>query len=67
MKTKQAQTSLLMEKQALTKQFQQVNASLESLKKRIGQSEEEVKNLFVAFILISTFYLICILSFEASD
>lgn len=42
-KTKQAQTSLLMEKQALTKQFQQVNASLESLKKRIGRSEEEIK------------------------
>ncbi|XP_012093331.1 E3 ubiquitin-protein ligase BRE1-like 2 isoform X2 [Jatropha curcas] len=42
-KTKQAQSSLLSEKQALTKQLQQVNASVEYVKMRIAQSEEQMK------------------------
>lgn len=41
-KTKQAVSTLLSEKQALAKQFQQVNVSLDSLKTRICQSEEQV-------------------------
>ena len=42
-KTKQAQSALLSEKQALEKQFQQINASIESLKMRISHSEEQVR------------------------
>ncbi|XP_057956407.1 E3 ubiquitin-protein ligase BRE1-like 2 isoform X2 [Malania oleifera] len=42
-KTKQAQSSLLSEKQALAKQLQQVNASLESVKSRITHCEEQMK------------------------
>lgn len=42
MKTKQAQSILLSEKQALVKQLQLVNASVESLKMRIFHSEEQV-------------------------
>nr|DAD42139.1 TPA_asm: hypothetical protein HUJ06_000369 [Nelumbo nucifera] len=42
-KTKQAQSILLSEKQALTKQLQQVNASLESLKLKIAHGEEQMK------------------------
>ncbi|KAK6937028.1 hypothetical protein RJ641_034058 [Dillenia turbinata] len=42
-KTKQAQNFLVSEKQALTRQLQQVNMSLESLKLRIFQSEEQMK------------------------
>ncbi|XP_015581901.2 E3 ubiquitin-protein ligase BRE1-like 2 isoform X1 [Ricinus communis] len=42
-KTKQAHSSLLSEKQALTKQLQQVNTSVEYLKIRISQSEEQMK------------------------
>lgn len=41
-KTKQAQSFLLSEKQALVKQLQLVNASVESLKMRIFHSEEQV-------------------------
>lgn len=42
-KTKQMQSFLLSEKQALAKQLQQVNNALESLKMRIAQSEEQMK------------------------
>lgn len=38
-KTKQAQSALLSEKQALAKQLQQINTSVESLKMRISRSE----------------------------
>lgn len=41
-KTKQAQSVLLSEKQALTKQLQQINASVEFLKMKISYSEEQV-------------------------
>lgn len=41
-KTKQAQSVLLSEKQALAKQLQQINASVESLKMKISYSEEQV-------------------------
>ncbi|WCJ32437.1 E3 ubiquitin-protein ligase BRE1-like 2 [Euphorbia peplus] len=42
-KTKQAQSCLLSEKQALAKQLQQVNTSVECLKTRISQYEEQMK------------------------
>ncbi|KAK1356163.1 E3 ubiquitin protein ligase [Heracleum sosnowskyi] len=42
-KTKQAQNSLLSEKQALAKQLQQVSAVLESLKVRIANGEQQMK------------------------
>ncbi|XP_021891145.1 E3 ubiquitin-protein ligase BRE1-like 2 isoform X2 [Carica papaya] len=42
-KTKQAQSSLLSEKQALAKQLQQINASAEALKARIAHDEEQMK------------------------
>ncbi|XP_021865497.2 E3 ubiquitin-protein ligase BRE1-like 2 isoform X1 [Spinacia oleracea] len=42
-KTKQAVSTLLSEKQALTKQFQLVNASLVSLRARVSSSEERMK------------------------
>ncbi|KAG5566183.1 hypothetical protein RHGRI_001949 [Rhododendron griersonianum] len=42
-KTKQAQSFLLSEKQALANQLQQVNSTLESLKLRIADSEEQMK------------------------
>ncbi|OVA20693.1 hypothetical protein BVC80_881g49 [Macleaya cordata] len=42
-KTKQAQSFLLYEKQALAKQLQQVNASLESFKQKILRSEDQMK------------------------
>ncbi|XP_065861759.1 E3 ubiquitin-protein ligase BRE1-like 2 isoform X2 [Euphorbia lathyris] len=42
-KTKQAQSSLLSEKQALSKQLQQVNTSVEYLKTRVSQYEEQMK------------------------
>ena len=45
-KTKQAQSALLSEKQALEKQLQQINASIESLKMRISHSEEQVRMRF---------------------
>lgn len=41
-KTKQAQSFLLSEKQALAKQLHLVNASVESLKMRIFHCEEQV-------------------------
>lgn len=41
-KTKQAQSFLHSEKQALVKQLQLVNASVESLKMRIFHGEEQV-------------------------
>jgi E3 ubiquitin-protein ligase BRE1 len=41
-KTKQTQNFLLSEKQALAKHLQQVHVSVESLKLRIAQSEEQV-------------------------
>ena len=41
-KTKQAQSSLRAEKQALTKQLQQINTLLDSLKARIIRGEEQV-------------------------
>ncbi|XP_004294975.1 PREDICTED: E3 ubiquitin-protein ligase BRE1-like 2 [Fragaria vesca subsp. vesca] len=42
-KTKQAQSFLVSEKQALAKQLQQVNTSVESLKMRISQDDEQMK------------------------
>ncbi len=42
-KTKQAQSALLSEKQALAKQLQQINTSVESLKMRISRSEVLVR------------------------
>ncbi|XP_022754339.1 E3 ubiquitin-protein ligase BRE1-like 2 isoform X2 [Durio zibethinus] len=42
-KTKQAHTSFLCEKQTLARQLQQVNSSIESVKMRIAQSEEQMK------------------------
>lgn len=41
-KTKQSQSVLLSEKQALAKQLQQINASVESFKMKISYSEEQV-------------------------
>jgi E3 ubiquitin-protein ligase BRE1 len=41
-KTKQVQSVLLSEKQALAKQLQQINASVESFKMKISYSEEQV-------------------------
>lgn len=41
-KIKQAQNSLLSEKQELTQQLQQVNLSIENLKSKISQNEEQV-------------------------
>uniref|UniRef100_A0A6N2M9N3 E3 ubiquitin protein ligase n=1 Tax=Salix viminalis TaxID=40686 RepID=A0A6N2M9N3_SALVM len=46
-KTKQAQSFLLSEKQALAKHLQQVNASVESLKLRIAHSEEQMKHCLI--------------------
>ncbi|KAG6787598.1 hypothetical protein POTOM_003640 [Populus tomentosa] len=46
-KTKQAQNFLLSEKQALAKHLQQVNVSVESLKLRIAQSEEQMKHCLI--------------------
>ncbi|XP_011010702.1 PREDICTED: E3 ubiquitin-protein ligase BRE1-like 2 isoform X3 [Populus euphratica] len=46
-KTKQTQNFLLSEKQALAKHLQQVNASVESLKLRIAQSEEQMKHCLI--------------------
>ncbi|KAF3777023.1 E3 ubiquitin-protein ligase BRE1-like 2 [Nymphaea thermarum] len=43
MKVKHAQSSLVAEKQALAKQLQQVNASLDFLKMRIARGEEQIK------------------------
>ncbi|KAL7116262.1 hypothetical protein ACP275_04G231700 [Erythranthe tilingii] len=42
-KAKQSQSILLSEKQGLEKQLQRLNGSLESLKSRIAQSEEQMK------------------------
>ncbi|GMI89160.1 histone mono-ubiquitination 2 [Hibiscus trionum] len=42
-KTKQAHSSLLSEKQTLARQLKQVNSSIESVKMRIVQSEEQMK------------------------
>ncbi|XP_062172498.1 E3 ubiquitin-protein ligase BRE1-like 2 isoform X2 [Alnus glutinosa] len=42
-KTKQAQSILLSEKQALAKQLQQINTSVESLKMKISYSEEQME------------------------
>ncbi|KAK4482945.1 hypothetical protein RD792_010118 [Penstemon davidsonii] len=42
-KAKQSHNKLISEKQALAKQLQQLNGSLESLKSRIAQSEEQMK------------------------
>lgn len=41
-KTKQAQNSLLSEKQALVKELEQVNSSVESLMLKISHGEEQV-------------------------
>lgn len=46
-KTKQTQNFLLSEKQALAKHLQQVNVSVESLKLRIAQSEEQMKHCLI--------------------
>ncbi|XP_050368274.1 E3 ubiquitin-protein ligase BRE1-like 2 [Argentina anserina] len=42
-KTKQAHNFLVSEKQALAKQLQQINTSVESIKLRISQDEEQMK------------------------
>ncbi|KAL6976763.1 E3 ubiquitin-protein ligase BRE1-like 2 [Sarracenia purpurea var. burkii] len=52
-KTKQAQSFLLSDKQTLAKQLQQYNTTLESLKLRIADSEEQMK-VFLAEALKST-------------
>lgn len=44
-KTKQVQNSLHSEKQALTKQLQQINTLLDSLRMRISHGEEQMKAL----------------------
>lgn len=44
-KTKQSQSFLLSDKQALVKQLQQVNTSVESFKMRISHGEEQMKAL----------------------
>lgn len=41
-KTKQAHSYLLSEKQSLAKQLQQINTSVESLRMKISYSEEQV-------------------------
>jgi E3 ubiquitin-protein ligase BRE1 len=41
-KTKQAQSFLLSEKQSLAKQLQHINTSVESLRMKISYSEEQV-------------------------
>ncbi|XP_058209785.1 E3 ubiquitin-protein ligase BRE1-like 2 [Rhododendron vialii] len=53
-KIKQAQSFLLSEKQALANQLQQVNLTLESLKLRIADSEEQMK-VCIAEALKSTY------------
>ncbi|CAH2033483.1 unnamed protein product [Thlaspi arvense] len=45
-KTKNAYNTHLSEKQAMEKQLQQVNASVETLKARIAHSEEQMKGCF---------------------
>lgn len=49
-KTKQAQSSLHSEKQALTKQLQQINTLLDSLRMRISHGEEQMKALLTEAI-----------------
>ncbi|OIW04133.1 hypothetical protein TanjilG_00693 [Lupinus angustifolius] len=49
-KTKQAHSTSLSEKQALAKQLQQINASLENSKTRIVHSEEQMKALLLEAI-----------------
>ncbi|KAK9757637.1 hypothetical protein RND81_01G175900 [Saponaria officinalis] len=46
-KTKQAVNTLLAEKQALSEQYQQVNASLVALRARISESEEQMKSIML--------------------
>lgn len=57
-KTKQSYISLLSEKQALTKQLLQANASLESVKLRITKSEEQVKSSFTMLVTLNA--IICL-------
>ncbi|KAK2990334.1 hypothetical protein RJ640_003606 [Escallonia rubra] len=52
-KTKQGQSFLLSEKQALAKQLQQVNTSLGSLRLRIAHNEEQLK-VYITEALKST-------------
>lgn len=42
-KTRQVHSTLLSEKQALARQVQQINASIENSKMRIAHSEEQVQ------------------------
>ncbi|XP_047325610.1 E3 ubiquitin-protein ligase BRE1-like 2 [Impatiens glandulifera] len=49
-KTKQAQNLLLSEKQVLAKQLQHLNATLEPLKMRISDCEEQMKGCFMEAI-----------------
>ncbi|PON65184.1 Cdk-activating kinase assembly factor [Parasponia andersonii] len=49
-KTKQAQSFLHSEKQALAKQLQQINTSLDSLRMRIAHGEEQIKALLTEAI-----------------
>ncbi|KAH9601964.1 hypothetical protein KSS87_000337 [Heliosperma pusillum] len=46
-KTKQAVSTLLSEKQALDMQYQQVNASVGALRARISESEEQMKSMML--------------------
>lgn len=52
-KTKQLHSFFLSEKQTLAKQLQQVNSSIESVKMRIAQSEEQVKLVSMLLKLVS--------------
>lgn len=64
-KTKQAHSTLLSEKQALGKQLQQINASIEALKTRITHSEDQVQMMahLCLFLFFAHFpsFIICIL------
>lgn len=53
-KTKQAHNTLMSQKQALAKQLQQINTSIENSKTRITHSEEQVKLALLSDPSLST-------------
>jgi len=53
-KTKQAHNTLMSQKQALAKQLQQINTSIEHSKTRITHSEEQVKLALLSDPSLST-------------
>lgn len=55
-KAKQAHSTLLSEKQALSKQLQRANTTLDSLKLRIAQCEEQVIYIFGSLVLSKLFF-----------